>query len=110
MPAMPPRRRKALSQGREMLHREVRDRAAQLRAWAARTEERRADVGFWQATAREAEAPSHLRHAGAPIPQYVPGGLAQQGSHGRAPSPTSGIAARYGLIPHGIRIEPYRGS
>ena len=69
MPPVPPRRREALPQGREVLHRQVRDRAPQLPARPARPEVRPRRLGLRHAAAREAEGAPHLRRARAPVPQ-----------------------------------------
>src|ERR1700752_960393 len=108
VPPMPPRGGEALSQGREVLHRQMRDRAPQLCAGAARTEKRRPHVRFRQAAAGEAEVAPHIRAPRAPVPQDLCGGLAQQGRNGRAPSAAAGGASGHRFVPYGVRRESHR--
>ena len=73
VPAVPARGHEALPQGRALLHRQVRDRAAELSAGPARPEPRQAHA-LRRPAAREAEGQAHLRRAGEPVPPATSSG------------------------------------
>ena len=87
VPLMPPRRHEPVPEEREVLHRQVRDRAPQLSAGPARPEAQHAPVRLRPAAAREAEAAPHVRRARAPVPQLLTHEAdAPQGHHRREPA------------------------
>ena len=69
LPSVPPRGHEAVPEGRPLLHREVRDREAQLRPRPARQGRPHQEqaAGLRPAAAREAEGEAPLRHAGGPV-------------------------------------------
>src|SRR3990167_7112566 len=92
MPPMPPRGRETVPQGRQVLYRQVRDRAPQLPARAAWPEEH-APFGLWRAVARKAEVAPHLRPARAPVPQHLSRRGTEERDHGRDAAADARVAA-----------------
>src|SRR6185436_5499751 len=80
--AVPPGGHEALPQGTALLHGQVRGLAARLPAGRPRPAALE-DLRLRAAPPREAEAETHLRRAGAPVPLLHRRGRAHPGQHGR---------------------------
>src|SRR5437867_9015420 len=83
LPFVPPRRHEAVSEGRTLLHGEVRNREAQFSAGTAR-EDAEGEAGRLRPSApREAEGQADLRSARGPVPPLLRDGGADPRHHRR---------------------------
>ena len=99
----------ALSQGRALLHRQVRHRAAQLSARPARPGAREV-LRVRPAAAREAEGEAHVRRARAAVPPLLHDRRARARHHRRDPAAAARAAPRQHGLPHGVRDLARRGA
>ena len=103
-------RHEALPQGRALLHREVRDREAQLPARPARQVAQGEDRRLRHAAAREAEGQAHLRRARGPVPPVLRGGGADARHHRRDAAAAAGAPARQRRLPLGFATSRAAGA
>src|ERR1044071_604631 len=108
--ALPARRHEALPQGRALLYRQVRLRAALVSAGAARPEPSPQALGLRRAAAREAEGQADLRHRREAVPRLLLQGAAHQGRLGPHADPAARAAARQRGLPDGLRVGSRRGA
>src|SRR5688500_16850657 len=99
LPPVPPRGDEALPQGGALLHREVRDREAQLPARAARQDPEGEARRLRPAAARKTESQTYLRGARGSVPRLLRGSGAHARDHRRDAPAAARTAARQRRLP-----------